>query len=284
MDYSKFDHIDDSDEEPVSTSATKATVAKAPVRAPARGNSNAKETLEPTGLEDRFRILGQGLGQGPGDSAPDFAGLANELGLFSPPSRSAESAATNQQEAKPGEPKRLCVKADGRKKIHTTYADGYEMVEEFDERTDMLLVRKTRKASTLGGQGDWVYEVGQAPEAAFDPSSDLLKASASNPVFLRKDTPECFQWRVRNLPYKPEVYSVTVDHDKQQIVVRTSNKKYYKRIDVPDLQRLGLSLKDESLSWKHQHSTLIISYARPAEVTAAEQEKLAAADKSAVKM
>eukprot|EP00913_Durusdinium_trenchii_P034970 g32712.t1 len=107
--------------------------------------------------------------------------------------------------------------------------DGGEMVEEYDEKTDVLLVRKVRKQTTVGKEGDWVYEVGQATEAAFDPYSDTLRASSSNPIFLRKDTPEHFQWRIRNLPYPADVYSVSVDHEKQEIVVRTSNKKYYKR-------------------------------------------------------
>jgi hypothetical protein len=48
---------------------------------------------------------------------------------------------------------------------------------------------------------------------------------SSQPAFSRKDTRDTFEWRVRNLPYPPEVYSVTVDQEQRQIVVRTSNKK-----------------------------------------------------------
>merc|ERR1711976_171620 len=131
---------------------------------------------------------------------------------------------------------------------------------------------------------EWVVEVGQVQEKVFDPHSDVMRPSLSNPIFLRKDTPEHFQWRIRNLPYAASVYSVTVDHEKQQIVVRTSNKKYFKRIDVEDLARLGLKLKEESLSWKHQHNTLIISYVRPQEVVKAEQESLKLVAKNAIAM
>jgi len=46
------------------------------------------------------------------------------------------------------------------------------------------------------------------------------------PQFLRKDSKLNFEWRVRNLPFPPETYSVTVDHQDRKIVVRTSNKKY----------------------------------------------------------
>merc|ERR1711920_1202559 len=154
-------------------------------------------------------------------------------------------------------------------------------VEEYDDKTDVLLLRKTRKPTTLGGEGEWVFEVGQAPEMTFDPHSDMMRPSSSNPIFLRKDTPEQFQWRIRNLPYPSDVYSVTVDHEKQEIVIRTSNKKYYKRFHVPDLVRLGLSLNDNILRWKHQHNTLIISYAKPEEVLKQEQKALKEIERSA---
>ena len=45
------------------------------------------------------------------------------------------------------------------------------------------------------------------------------------PIFLRKDIAKEFQWRVRNLPYAPDVFSVTLEQPCRQIVVRTSNKK-----------------------------------------------------------
>ena len=46
----------------------------------------------------------------------------------------------------------------GRKKMHYTYPDGSEMVDEFDVQTDALLVRKKRRKTMLGALGDWVYE------------------------------------------------------------------------------------------------------------------------------
>jgi len=196
-----------------------------------------------------------------------------------------DSLNTSQPEApKQTEPKRVCVKSDGRKKVHTTYPDGSEVVEEFDEKTDILLERRSRRATQLGRETEWVYEVGQAPQQVFDPHSDFMRASASNPIFLRKDTPEHFQWRIRNLPYPSNVYSVTIDHENQDIVVRTSNKKYYKRIQLPDLQRVKLKMKDEVLSWKHQNNTLIISYIKPEEFKIEEQKTLKDAENSAFKL
>lgn len=296
IDYSKFDNIEDSDEEkePVrgpavasaireaaqSTGSPFAPLArKAPVASgPPRGK-DGRELLELGGMDQRLQLVQQG--GSPGPSEMDH--LARQMEMMAGPSSEA-SASNNGAEQDPSQPKRLCMRSDGRKKIHTTLPDGSEMVEEYDERTDVLMLRKVRKEAVLGKEAEWVFEVGQAPEQAFDPHSDFLRASSSNPIFLRKDTPEHFQWRIRNLSYPASVYSVTVDHEKQQIVVRTSNKKYFKRIDVPDLGRLGLKLDDEKLSWKHQHNTLIISYARPPEVAAQEQKALQEAARSALKL
>jgi hypothetical protein len=38
-----------------------------------------------------------------------------------------------------------------------------------------------------------------------------------------------FQYRIRNLPYPEEVYQLEVDSEKQEIVVKTTVKKYFKR-------------------------------------------------------
>lgn len=284
IDYSKFDSIDDSDDEREKAASTSKAVKpwEAPFQPPTREVKpevgSGRPTLEPGGLEQRLKFVPEGCGSKEDAMAEQLsrlmAGASPDLG--GPPPEA--------QSSKPTVPQKTCVRADGRKKIHTTNPDGSELVEEYDEKTDVLMLRRSRKAASLGGEGEWVLEVGQVQEKAFDPHSDMLRASSSNPIFLRKDTPDHFQWRVRNLPYSADVYSVTIDHEKQQIVVRTSNKKYFKRIDVEDLARLNLKLKDELLSWKHQHNTLIISYARPAEVIKAEQAALKLAEKSAVKL
>lgn len=284
IDYSKFDNIDDSDDEREKAAATSKAVKpwEAPFHPPTREAKpevgSGRPTLESGGLEQRLKFVPEGNVDAMADQLSRLmGGAAPDLGGPPPDAREAQSS-------KPTVPQKTCVRADGRKKIHTTNPDGSELVEEFDEKTDVLMLRRSRKAACLGGEAEWVLEVGQVQEKVFDPHSDMLRASSSNPIFLRKDTPDHFQWRVRNLPYSADVYSVTLDHEKQQIVVRTSNKKYFKRIDVEDLTRLHLKLKDESLSWKHQHNTLIISYARPAEVIRAEQEALKLAEKTAVKL
>ena len=54
-----------------------------------------------------------------------------------------------------------------------------------------------------------------------------------------------------------------VDHNKQEIVLRTSNKKYFKRFDIPDLKRIGIKLEESEIAWKYQNNTVIISYDKP---------------------
>ena len=54
--------------------------------------------------------------------------------------------------------------------------------------------------------------------------------------------------------------------------VRTANKKYFKRIDVEELDRVRVPLEEALLSWTHENSTLIVQYKKPAVVMAKEKE------------
>ncbi|XP_051679491.1 protein DPCD isoform X4 [Oryctolagus cuniculus] len=147
------------------------------------------------------------------------------------------------------------------------------MAEEYDEKTSELLVRKWRVKSALGALGQWQLEVGEpAPPGAGSLGPEFIKENNANPIFMRKDTKMSFQWRIRNLPYPKDVYSVCVDPKERCIVVRTSNKKYYKKFSIPDLDRYQLPLEESSLSIAHANCTLIISYQKPKEVVVAESE------------
>ncbi|XP_017707278.1 PREDICTED: protein DPCD isoform X2 [Rhinopithecus bieti] len=115
---------------------------------------------------------------------------------------------------------------DGRRKVHYLFPDGKEMAEEYDEKTSELLVRKWRVKSALGAMGQWQLEVGEpAPLGAGNLGPELIKESNANPIFMRKDTKKSFQWRIRNLPYPKDVYSVCVDQKERCIIVKTTNKK-----------------------------------------------------------
>lgn len=157
---------------------------------------------------------------------------------------------------------RTCVISGGVRKLHSTFPDGMEIVEEFNIQSHELLTRKVKKVSEIG-EGKWEWEVGE-PNASFNPENELMRASSNNvkyiqPVFIRKDTITEFQWRIRNLPYPPEVYSVTGDIATGKITIRTSNKKYFKVFIVPDLTRNHIPLNPALIRWGHEFNTLIIS-------------------------
>uniref|UniRef100_A0A7S3FBS1 Protein DPCD n=1 Tax=Haptolina ericina TaxID=156174 RepID=A0A7S3FBS1_9EUKA len=155
--------------------------------------------------------------------------------------------------------------------MHYTLPDESELVEEFDLQTDELLVRKRRAKTVLGGDGEWVFEVGEPP-ARVTIENDLMRPSSSNPLLVRKDRPHTFEWRVRNLPYPKPTYSVSIDSKEQQIVVRTANKKYFKRISIEDMHRAHLALEEAALSWEHENNTLVIQYKKPAAILQLEKE------------
>lgn len=174
---------------------------------------------------------------------------------------------------KPAGPKSNIVR-DGRNVIHQGWTDGSETIEEYDVLTQRLLVRKHRKRTTLGADGEWVYEVGQETRV-FNPLKDALAPSASNPIFTRCDTETDFEWRVRNCPWPLENYTVTVETEVPPVlVIRTANKKYFKRFDIPDLVRLSIPATSSALSFTHERNTLIIRYKKPvAAVKAADAAK-----------
>jgi len=163
------------------------------------------------------------------------------------------------------------VTTGGRRKVHHTLPDETEIVEEYDIQTDELLIRKKRGKTVLGAVEDWAYEVGEAP-ARTTIENDMLRPNSSNPVLVRKDRPHAFEWRVRNLPYPKPTYSVTIDTEQNQIVIRTANKKYFKRIDVAEMDRARIPLEAAPLSWDYENNTLIVQYKKPAPIMAIERD------------
>ncbi|XP_012708336.3 protein DPCD isoform X1 [Fundulus heteroclitus] len=163
---------------------------------------------------------------------------------------------------------------DGKRKIHYLFADGKEMAEEYDLKTDELLSRKWRQKSTLGVPGVWQVEVGEPMNLPAALESDVIKENCSNPLFMRKDTKSSFQWRIRNLPYPKDVFSVSLAPSERCIIIKTTNKKYYKKFSVPDLDRSELPLDASALSYAHANNTLIVSYQKPKEIVTLEQELL----------
>ncbi|EPY42661.1 protein DPCD [Angomonas deanei] len=149
------------------------------------------------------------------------------------------------------------------------------MIEEYDVITDELLLRKRRQKSEIGSVSDWIVEVGVEARSR-NLEKELLVETSGSPELIRQDTKEAHVFRIRNLPYAKEVYSVTVEkkspEDIGEIVVRTSNKKYFKRIDIPDMVRVNVPLDQSQLSFDVKHNTLIIQYKKHLAVLAAENQ------------
>jgi hypothetical protein len=172
------------------------------------------------------------------------------------------------------EPKTSIV-SGGRKKIHSIFVDGSEMVEEFDVVTDEILLRKLRKPNPLGGEGEWIVELGgEAARAVRNVDREMLAEVVGAPQVVSQDAPDKHVFRIRNLPYPKDVYTVTVEFDGPkslgEIVVRTSNKKYFKKLPVQEMVRLGLTLDKDALSWSYNNHTLMIEYKKHLAVRAKE--------------
>ncbi|XP_011423586.3 protein DPCD [Magallana gigas] len=167
---------------------------------------------------------------------------------------------------------KTCMIQDGRRKIHFVFPDGTEMAEEYDQKSSELILRKWKNKATLGVKATkWEFEVGEQLVARNLDSEGMLESSA-NPVFARKDTASSFQWRIRNLPYPIDTYNVTVDPENRTVTVRTTNKKYFKKISIPDMDRAHLPLDQSAINVAHANNTLIITYKKPKEILLMEKE------------
>ena len=157
-------------------------------------------------------------------------------------------------------------------KFHTVFKDGSEIVEEYGIYSEELESRRVKKIG-MTGKEQWTTEIGEELKPR---SNDefLIRENYNNPLFIRKDTQKEFQWRIRNLKGDADNFMVECDKDKQQIVIRTKNKKYYKRFGIPDLERLNLKLDESLMKVNFVNNTLIISYTKPKEALEAESEIL----------
>ncbi|KAJ3272851.1 hypothetical protein HDV01_005174 [Terramyces sp. JEL0728] len=160
----------------------------------------------------------------------------------------------NRSETKPS---KSCVIQNGRIRVHTTFPDQTELVEEYHQYNKTLLVRKHKQKTPLGSLSDWIYEVGQ------DYTKPPTDVSGTNPTLVRQDTLEHFLWRIRNLPYPLETYSVKLNDEKTKIMVRTTNKKYFKIISISDMDQSGLRLDEKNLECDWGSNTLVVMYAKP---------------------
>lgn len=124
------------------------------------------------------------------------------------------------------EPTRSAIVQNGRRIVHSTWTQR-ECIEEYDVKTDDLLIRKWRYQTTLGGWTAWEFEIGEKPRTVlYCGDADVMMSEAgSNPFMSRKDSRSHFVWRIRNLVWPKETYKVSIDEKDRKIIVRTTNKK-----------------------------------------------------------
>ncbi|XP_053978965.1 protein DPCD [Hylaeus anthracinus] len=157
---------------------------------------------------------------------------------------------------------KIAIIKDGKRKVHFLLEDGREMVEEYHLETNVLLRRAWKETGKLGQNTGWNIEIGDPEPMQNNIEVYGIQESSSNPFITRRITKTSLEWRIRNLPYPLDVYSVVAEAD-GTITVRTSNKKYFKKIRVPDLERIGLNPEQDRISFIHQYNTLIITYKKP---------------------
>uniref|UniRef100_A0A1B6KUG0 Protein DPCD n=1 Tax=Graphocephala atropunctata TaxID=36148 RepID=A0A1B6KUG0_9HEMI len=160
---------------------------------------------------------------------------------------------------------------EGKRKFHYKFPDAEEMAEEYSLETGVLLRRAWKRKSQIRGAGEWEVEIGD-PEPHFGTLDDIgIKENSSAPYVTRRITKTNLEWRIRNLPYPVETYSVTAERDGKCLIVRTANKKYYKKLPIPELERVNLEPVQDNISFSHKFNTLIIVYKKPVQVIELEQ-------------
>ncbi|KAH8260611.1 hypothetical protein KR038_009035 [Drosophila bunnanda] len=171
------------------------------------------------------------------------------------------------------------------RKVLYKFPDGRQMAEEYNLDTGIVQRRAWRKCKQLMGQPEWEIELGEEPRqlnwaanqsngsgggnGAGDADSlagpeFTLRESNTAPLLTKRVTKKNIEWRIRNMPYPLEIYNVTANADQRAIIVRTTNKKYYKVIPIPELDRCGVAPSQANLSVHHQFNTLIVTYQKPA--------------------
>ncbi len=148
-------------------------------------------------------------------------------------------------------------------------------MEELDLKTRNVLIRRWKGAGKsslgIGSSSRWEYEIGEPANGSGETKPSLLSASSSAPVFVALDFPQYWEWQVRNIAFPLNVYSLSLDEEKQELVLRTSTKKYFKRFAIPTMRRFGRKLEEgEATLVGHEKNILTIRYPKPADVAAQE--------------
>ncbi|XP_053666209.1 protein DPCD [Anopheles marshallii] len=149
------------------------------------------------------------------------------------------------------------------RKVHYRFPDGRQMAEEYSTDTGVVLRRAWKNKTALLQKEEWLIELGDSIPVGLKENELILRESCSEPMLSKRVTRNALEWRIRNLPYPISTYTVTCGENDATITVRTSNKKYFKKIEVPELKRCNIIPSQDSLAMVHKNCTLIITYKKP---------------------
>ncbi|XP_044761538.1 protein DPCD-like isoform X2 [Coccinella septempunctata] len=144
------------------------------------------------------------------------------------------------------------------------FKDGRQLEEEYNLQLNVVSRRAWKLKDQLNKE--WNVELGEPPVVNEDFTTIPIKENSSQPYIRKRNTRRIIEWRIRNLPYPSETYIVTCNEEDKSVTVRTTNKKYYKTLKIPELERLGLSPEQSNLSFKYDKVALVIKYIKPIEL------------------
>lgn len=154
------------------------------------------------------------------------------------------------------------------RKIHYKFENGEQMIEEYNLNTGVLTKRAWKSNKSIRKDDDWEVEIGDSwTDTNQKQVQDLgIKESQDTPFVTHRLTKTKLEWRIRNIPYPEEYYNISVDSDEKCVVVRTINRKFFKKLPMLDFRRLNLKPSQSALTFSHFMNTLVITYEKPPEL------------------
>lgn len=162
---------------------------------------------------------------------------------------------------KSGESCRICLIHNDLFELKTSFDDSSELIEVFDKNGCICkqIFKPSIKSVILNDAeaSKWQMEIGK--DSTTDQNCEI-RENSKNPTVARVDTHDFFQFRIRNFKDSFGKVDVSIDVDGDLIIVKSSNKKYYKRIYIPDLSRVVKVYE------QFYHKTIIKPQLNPAEL------------------
>jgi len=91
--------------------------------------------------------------------------------------------------------------------------------------------------------------------------------------------------KISNAPYPVENYTVSVNDEATELILRTKNKKFYKKWRIPGMVRAGEKVSSDGVSLvcpgnPEVEKKMVLSYTKPEAVLAAEEVEKVEREKS----